>query len=117
MNNSQTKTLARIVTALVIFAAILSLPIDRWFESPMNVYVEFGLFLIPYLLAGYDVLGRAIHGIRHGQVLDENVLMTIATIGAFALVFFPESGPHMAEGAAVMLFYQVGELFQDYAVG
>ncbi len=80
------------------------------------LYLEFGLFLIPYLLAGYDVLYKALRNIGNGQIFDENFLMSIATIGAFALVLFPGSDPHMAEGAAVMLFYQVGELFQDYAV-
>ncbi len=117
MSDSQRKTLIRILVALAIFVVVMLLPIDRWFENPTNVYVEFALFLVPYLLAGHDVLGRAVHGIAHGQVLDENFLMTVATIGAFALVFFPESEPHMAEGAAVMLFYQIGELFQNYAVG
>lgn len=81
------------------------------------LYLEFVLFLIPYLIAGYDVLLKAARNIGNGQVFDENFLMTIATVGAFALVLFPDSQPHMAEGAAVMLFYQVGELFQGYAVG
>jgi Cd2+/Zn2+-exporting ATPase len=93
------------------------LPIDAWLPSPTNVYVEFALFLVPYLIVGYDVLWKAIRNIGHGQVFDENFLMSIATMGAFALVLFPNSDPHFAEGAAVMLFYQVGELFQDYAVG
>ena len=93
------------------------MPIDSWFEQPNALYIEFALFLIPYLIVGYDVIGKAIRNIGHGQVFDENFLMCVATIGAFALVFFPESEPHMAEGAAVMLFYQVGEFFQDYAVG
>ena len=89
-----------------------------WLGSETNaVYLEFALFLIPYLIAGYDVVIKAVKNIGHGQVFDENLLMTIATVGAFAMVFFPETGPHMAEGAAVMLFYQVGELFQSYAVG
>ena len=88
------------------------------FEAlPYGLWVEFAAFLVPYLLAGYDVLRKAWHGITHRQPFDENLLMSIATIGAFALVFFPESEPHMAEGAAVMLFYQVGELFESYAVG
>ena len=63
------------------------------------------------------MLLKAARNIGNGQVFDENFLMTIATVGAFALVLFPDSQPHMAEGAAVMLFYQVGELFQSYAVG
>ncbi|MEE8722521.1 MAG: heavy metal translocating P-type ATPase [Eggerthellaceae bacterium] len=117
MDTRQKRTRNRIAVALVLFFIIELLPIDRWFASPTSVYVEFALFLVPYLIAGYDVLGRAVHGILHGHVLDENFLMAIATIGAFALVFFPNSSPHMAEGVAVMLFYQVGELFQSYAVG
>ncbi|MGI6221343.1 MAG: heavy metal translocating P-type ATPase [Coriobacteriales bacterium] len=116
MSKGQKRRLKRIVTALVIFFVVLVLPLDSWLPSPQNVYVEFALFLVPYLIAGYDVLWKAIRGIVRGQVLDENFLMSIATIGAFALVFFPESNPHMAEGAAVMLFFQVGELFEDYAV-
>ena len=73
-------------------------------------------FLVPYLIVGYDVLWTAVRNIGHGQLFDENFLMSIATLGAFALVFFPEAEQHFAEAAAVMLFYQVGELFQDYAV-
>ena len=122
MNKKQIKWRNRIIVALVIFfivfAATEFLPLDAWLGSETNaVYLEFALFLIPYLIAGYDVVVKAVKNIGHGQVFDENLLMTIATVGAFAMVFFPETGPHMAEGAAVMLFYQVGELFQSYAVG
>ena len=122
MNKKQIKWRNRIIVALVIFfivfAATEFLPLDAWLGSETNaVYLEFALFLIPYLIAGYDVVIKAVKNIGHGQVFDENLLMTIATVGAFAMVFFPETGPHMAEGAAVMLFYQVGELFQSYAVG
>ena len=74
------------------------------------------MFLIPYLIAGYDVIAGALRGLVHGHALDEDFLMTVATFGAFALVLFPDTEPHMAEGAAVMLFFQVGELFQSYAV-
>ncbi len=116
MDKKQKRKMVRIIIALAIFFVVLVLPLDSWLPSPQNVYLEFGLFLIPYLIAGYDVLYKAGRGIVRGQVLDENFLMSIATIGAFALVFFPESNPHMAEGAAVMLFFQVGELFEDYAV-
>ena len=80
------------------------------------MYAEFALFLIPYLIAGYDVIAGALRGLVHGHALDEDFLMTVATFGAFALVLFPDTEPHMAEGAAVMLFFQVGELFQSYAV-
>ena len=117
MNKKQKRTLTRIVVALVLFAIIYPLPLEDWFGSPMGLYVEFALFLVPYLIAGYDVLLKAARNIGHGQIFDENFLMSVATIGAFALVLFPDSDPHMAEGAAVMLFYQVGELFQSYAVG
>ena len=117
MSTKEKKHLARIIVGLVVFIVVYFLPIDSWFEQPNALYIEFALFLIPYLIVGYDVIGKAIRNIGHGQVFNENFLMCVATIGAFALVFFPESEPHMAEGAAVMLFYQVGEFFQDYAVG
>ena len=117
MNKKQKRTLIRIVVAIVLFAIIYPLPLESSFGSPLGLYVEFALFLVPYLIAGYDVLLKAARNIGHGQVFDENFLMSVATIGAFALVLFPDSDPHMAEGAAVMLFYQVGELFQSYAVG
>lgn len=117
MSTKEKKHLARIIVGLIVFIVVYFLPIDSWFEQPNALYIEFALFLIPYLIVGYDVIGKAIRNIGHGQVFDENFLMCVATIGAFALVFFPESEPHMAEGAAVMLFYQVGEFFQDYAVG
>lgn len=111
----------RIVCALLLFFAILICEgtglIERVAGPQRALYVEFALFLIPYLIAGYDVLIRAAKNVARGHGLDENFLMSVATLGAFALVFFPDSGPHMAEGAAVMLFYQVGELFQSYAVG
>ncbi|WP_374041900.1 heavy metal translocating P-type ATPase [uncultured Parolsenella sp.] len=87
------------------------------FGEPGDVYASFVLFLVPFLIAGHDVLQRAVHNIGRGEVFDENFLMAVATLGAFAMVFFPDTDPHMAEGAAVMLFYQVGELFQAYAVG
>ena len=84
---------------------------------PVEGWLKFVLYMVPYLVVGYDILRKAFKGILNKQVFDENFLMTIATVGAFALVLFPDSQPHMAEGAAVMLFYQVGELFQGYAVG
>lgn len=122
MNTKQKRTRNRIILALVLFIAVYAavelLPLATWFGGEINALcVEFILFLIPYLIAGFDVLLRAARNIGRGQVFDENFLMTVATIGAFALVFFPDSDPHMAEGAAVMLFYQVGELFEGYAVG
>ena len=118
MNKKQKKLRNRILVALSIFIVMEILEIAGVFERlPYGLWVEFVAFLIPYLIAGYDVLAKAWHGITHKQPFDENLLMAIATIGAFALVFFPESEPHMAEGAAVMLFYQVGSLFESYAVG
>lgn len=122
MNKKQKRTRNRIVAALAIFAVVFAVtefvPLAQYVGGETNaLYLEFVLFLIPYLIAGYDVLLKAAHNIGNGQVFDENFLMTIATAGAFALVLFPDSQPHMAEGAAVMLFYQVGELFQGYAVG
>ena len=121
MNSKQKRWRNRIIVALVIFFALCILEatgyLDRTLGEPSALYVEFALFLVPYLIAGYDVLIKAAKNIARGHGLDENFLMAVATIGAFALVFFPDSEPHMAEGAAVMLFYQVGELFQSYAVG
>ena len=122
MNKKQKRTRNHIVAALVIFAVVFAVtefvPLANYVGGSTNaVYLEFVLYLIPFLISGYDVLLKAGRNIANGQVFDENFLMTIATVGAFALVLFPESQPHMAEGAAVMLFYQVGELFQSYAVG
>ena len=122
MNKKLRRWRKRIVIALVLFAMIFALtellPLSNWLGGERNaVYAEFALYLIPYAIAGYDVLLKAARNIKNGQVFDENFLMAVATIGAFSLVFFPDSGSHMAEGAAVMLFYQVGELFQQYAVG
>lgn len=122
MNKKQIRMRNRIILALVCFAIAFFiaefLPLDVWLGSKTAaLWVEFALFLVPYLIGGYNVVLKAIKNIGHGQLFDENFLMTVATIGAFALVLFPDSDPHMAEGAAVMLFYQVGELFQSYAVG
>lgn len=122
MNKKQKRWRNRIIVALIIFAIVMAatelLPLSIWLGSERGaVYLEFALFLIPYLIAGYDVLAKAARNIARGQAFDECFLMSVATIGAFAMVFFPDTGPHMAEGAAVMLFYQVGELFQSYAVG
>ena len=118
MNKKQKKLLIRIIVAFAVFAVLEVLEVAGVFDAlPNGLWVEFAAFLVPYLIAGYDVLAKAWHGIVHRQPFDENLLMAIATIGAFALVFFPEAEPHMAEGAAVMLFYQVGSLFESYAVG
>ena len=111
----------RILVALGIFAVVYALDefgtLTAAFGTPGDIYASFMLFLIPFLIAGYDVLQKAFNNIRRGKAFDESFLMAVATIGAFAMVLFPDTDPHMAEGAAVMLFYQVGELFQAYAVG
>ncbi len=121
MNKKQKRWRNRIVLALAIFAAVFAVDasglLTQLFGTPGDVYASFVLFLVPYLIAGYDVLAKAARNIVRGQAFDECFLMTLATVGAFAMVFFPDTDPHMAEGAAVMLFYQVGELFQSYAVG
>ena len=121
MNKKQKKWRNRIIVALCLFVVVFAFcelaPLEAWTGSKQTaIVIEFALFLVPYLIAGYDVLRKAVLGIVHRQPFDECLLMTIATAGAFALVAFPEGDPHMAEGAAVMLFYQVGELFQSYAV-
>ena len=111
----------RILMALAIFAAVYALDelgvLGRSFGNPGGVYASFILFLVPFIIAGHDVLKKAWNNIRRGKAFDESFLMAVATLGAFAMVLFPDTDPHMAEGAAVMLFYQVGELFQAYAVG
>ena len=111
----------RILVALGIFAVVYALDelgaLTAVFGEPGDIYASFALFLVPFLIAGYDVLQKAFNNIRRGKAFDESFLMAVATNGAFAMVLFPDADPHMAEGAAVMLFYQVGELFQAYAVG
>lgn len=121
MNKKQKKWLKRILIALAIFFAVMALEelgvLAAIFGEPGALYASFALYLIPYLIAGHDVLLKAWRNIRRGEAFDESFLMAVATVGAFAMVAFPGAEPHMAEGAAVMLFYQVGELFQSYAVG
>ena len=102
MSNKQKKTLVRILVSFGLFAAALLIPAEG--------IARLAVFLVPYAVIGWDVLWRAIRNISHGQVFDENFLMSLATIGAFCTGEYPE-------GVAVMLFYQVGELFQSYAVG
>lgn len=117
MTKKQKRMLVRIVASLALLIAISLLPVAAWIGEQQSIYLEFLLYLIPYLIVGYDVLLRAGRNITRGKVFDENFLMSVATLGAFALVLFPQAEQHFAEGAAVMLFYQVGELFQSYAVG
>ena len=118
---TQKQKLRRILIALVIFAVIFAIDelgaLKAAFGDPGCVYASFVLYLVPFVIAGHDVLRKAYSNIRRGKAFDESFLMAVATIGAFAMVLFPDTDPHMAEGAAVMLFYQVGELFQAYAVG
>mgnify|MGYP000099346535 FL=1 len=102
MTTKQKKNLIRIAVALVLFLAAWLSPLTGWWQL--------GAFLVPYFIVGWDVLWRALRNIAHGQIFDENFLMAVATIGALAIGEYPE-------GVAVMLFYQVGEWFQSYAVG
>ena len=83
---------------------------------PVTGIVRFLLYLVPYLVIGYDILLKALKGIKNRQVFDENFLMAVATVGAIALAVYDQSGDY-TEAVAVMLFYQIGELFQSYAVG
>lgn len=106
MTRKQKKVLIR-----VIISAILVVGLRITFQfADVNKYIELVCYLIPYFIIGYDILKKAVLGIFHGEVFDENFLMAIATVGAIAL------GEYV-EGTAVMLFYQIGELFQSYAVG
>ena len=107
MTKKQKKMLYRIIISAVLMIAFKFVPVDG--------IVRFLLYLIPYLVIGYDILLKAWKGIKHKQVFDENFLMAIATIGAM-IVGLVQSGDYV-EGIAVMLFYQIGELFQSYAVG
>ena len=102
MNKKQKKFLIRIIAASVTMILFAFIPVKGW--------LEFVLFMIPYFIIGYDILLKAFKGIKNKQVFDENFLMAVATVGAIALGDYKE-------GVAVMLFYQIGELFQSYAVG
>ncbi|HCI67749.1 MAG TPA: cadmium-translocating P-type ATPase [Oscillibacter sp.] len=108
MSKKQKKMLLRIIIAAVMLAALYFLPVTGW--------LRLGLYLVTYLVIGYDILKKAGQGIANGRVFDENFLMAVATVGAFALAIYEKSGDYN-EAIAVMLFYQVGELFQSYAVG
>ncbi len=100
--------LIRIIIALVMAVGLLFIDVTGW--------VRLALYLVVYLIIGYDILRKAGLGIIHGRVFDENFLMAVATVGAFALAIYEKSGDYM-EAIAVMLFYQIGEFFQSYAVG
>ena len=108
MTKKQKKMLLRIIIAAVMLAALYFLPVTGW--------LRLGLYLVTYLVIGYDILKKAGQGIANGRVFDENFLMAVATVGAFALAIYEKSSDYN-EAIAVMLFYQVGELFQSYAVG
>ena len=111
MTKKQKKVLIRIIISAVLLVGLMVL--TRLID--INVYVKLGLYLIPYLIIGYDILKKAALGIWHREVFDENFLMAVATLGAIALGIW-ETGD-FDESVAVMLFYQIGELFQSYAVG
>ncbi len=108
MSKKQKIMLVRIAAALVMLIGLHFLPSEG--------AVRFGLYLVPYLVIGYDILRKAWKGIRSGQVFNENFLMAVATVGAFALALYDRTGDY-TEAVAVMLFYQIGEWFQSYAVG
>lgn len=108
MNKKQKKMLTRIIIAAVLLIVLHFVPITG--------IPRFICYLAVYLVIGYDIVKKAFKGIKNGQVFDENFLMAIATIGAFALAVYEKSGDYN-ESIAVMLFYQIGELFQSYAVG
>lgn len=110
MTSKQKKMLYRIITAFVLFVVLMVLEHTGVLERLPGQWLVFLIYLIPYLVIGYDIVFKAVRNISHGQVFDENFLMMVATFGAFGVKEY-------SEAVAVMLFYQVGELFQNYAVG
>ena len=108
MKTKQKKMLVRIILAAMLLVSLAFAPVT----GPLRL----ALYLIPYLLVGYDILLKAAKGIRNGRVFDENFLMTVATLGAIAIALYDNTGDY-TEAVAVMLFYQIGEWFQAYAVG
>lgn len=110
MTKKQKKMLGRILVTFVLFAVLLVCEHTGVLEKVQNPVALFAIYLVPYLVIGYDIVWKAVRNISHGQVFDENFLMMIATFGAFGVKEY-------SEAVAVMLFYQVGELFQGYAVG
>ena len=108
MTRKQKKVGLRLIISAILLIAFSFINIE-------NDFLRLAIFLIPYLIIGYDILEKAFSGIIHGQVFDENFLMAIATVGAVAIAFFDKSS--YAEAVCVMLFYQLGELFQSIAVG
>lgn len=110
MTSKQKKMLYRIITAFVLFVVLMVLEHTGVLEQLPSQWLVFLIYLIPYLVIGYDIVYKAVRNISHGQVFDENFLMMVATFGAFGVKEY-------SEAVAVMLFYQVGELFQNYAIG
>jgi Cd2+/Zn2+-exporting ATPase len=108
MTKKQKKMLIRILITAAMLVALYIIPVTGW--------LRLALYLTAYLVIGYDILKKAGQGIANGRVFDENFLMAVATVGAFALAIYEKSGDYN-EAIAVMLFYQIGELFQSYAVG
>lgn len=108
MKAKQKKMLVRIILAAVMMIALIFAPVSGW--------QRLVLYLVPYLIVGYDILLKAAKGIRNGRIFDENFLMTVATLGAIGIALYDDTGDY-TEAVAVMLFYQIGEWFQGYAVG
>ena len=125
MSKRQKKNLTRILVALALFLALFitdkAMELGNVFGGKYGWLFPFGLYLFVYALIGYDVLWKAARNIAHGQVFDENFLMCVATLGAFALAVYRGVTGQTLEGfdeaCAVLLFYQVGEWFQSYATG
>ena len=125
MSRKERKNLIRIIVALALFVVLFvtdkAIGLGNVFDGPAAWVFPFCLYLVVYLIIGYDVLWRAARNIVHGQVLDENFLMCVATLGAFALAIYRGATGQEIEGfdeaCAVLLFYQVGEFFQSYATG
>lgn len=111
MNKKQKKVLIRIIVSLALMIALQFVPFDILpLEQPYINIIQLICYMVPYLIIGYDILKKAVKGIKNKQIFDENFLMAVATVGAILLGEYEE-------GVAVMLFYQIGELFQSYAVG
>lgn len=111
MSKKQKKTLLRIIISAILLITVYLIPLEGGFNLfSLEIPWKLPLFLIPYGVIGWDILWRALRNIAHGQIFDENFLMALATVGAFCIGEYPEA-------VFVMLFYQVGELFQSYAVG
>ena len=115
MTKKQKRTLIRIIISAFLLVCVVL--IDKLILQDMSEYFRAALYLIPYFVAGYDVFFGAIRNLFYGLIFDENFLMTIATVGAMCIGFFPNTEPQYIEAVFVMLFFQVGELFQNIAVG